>query len=758
MNRSAHTSSDLTQNNRLGGPRWRGNPIGLTLCGLIAAFFLSSTALASATVVAQRSDGLYLIEGSSPQEIYSGFSQGMGVSPNGEEVVITPSEGENAGDLMIYNIPEEETTVVSSHDEESMYWREPRFAPSGTQIVAASDLGLYAIDIDGTHIRRLTGNAGEPSWPVMSRSGHLAYLDNKYNLWVLDPTAEEEASKPRLIAAAAEHEVTFAYPPSFGVGPSEEEGGGGEEEEASRASGGKGTLSSESEPDLILYPTDKSNYIYDVKTGEERYNTTAVHNGPEWNTEWPFAFWEAQYNNVYRVNRFTGEPSFIGSTPSSPYEPIIWIRSEQLPGEVSIPHAAIPEEELIEDFTPYVKYDSQEPYGAVHPRAITDVYGWNEGFSKVLYTNRLRRGERILAEPPRYEWMDEVETTVKYEPAGIFPLVLENLGATYPAFSAPDENGLASSEDFIDEHNDTHEEDSALAYSEGRDYAIGVSRPAEDGLWLQYWFFYYYNNGTVGVDDHEGDWEMIQVHLNEKTGYLPTDVVYAQHSHGNRCEHGEYETEGLAPGPGGAPVVYVANGDHASYPEEGEWESEVPFVHDSVFPNLEEWPSAHMTLLGVDPESPPGWLEWPGEWGASANSPPGPEFQGAKWDEPTTWAEEAEGCFDNKVFERHGASATRGTRASIALKRPVIHDGRLRVGYQMSGVRDKRPSWPRMLLSVDALNDRFTPKTIIVKNIKKRSRVLFPFRLKAHRKWRVRASVVSRQGRTPVVARWAIRR
>jgi hypothetical protein len=724
------------------------------LVGSIILFAYSG--VAHATIAVQREDGIYIVEGTSSYEIYSGEVEGFGVSPNGQEVVFTPIyPSEHWGDLMVYNLPEESTTVVSSREEEGMRWRQPRFAPSGKQIIAASDAGLYAIDPDGTHLRRLTGGKGEPSWPVMSPGGYLAYLDDE-NLWVLDPSEDEEASTPRLIATLSEHSATTAYPPSFG-------NEGGDSEECEAAIGDcEGTraarATSSSSTDLLLYPTNKSNYIFNVETGEEQYAIGTIHK-PEWDTLSMDSFWEAQFNKIYRVNRKTSVQFLEGETPEGEQSTIGGIRSDQPSGEVSIPHAPISEAELLFDFRPYVKYDSQEPYGAVEPSAITNLLGWNEDFTEVLYTNSLKRGGRILAQPAYEEWMEE--EGIKYSPKGVFSLSLESIGSTYPTYAPPDESADAEEEDYIDEHNDTHEKDSDGWYSRGNDFAAGLTRPAEDGLWLEYWFFFYYNNGTLGVDDHEGDWEMIAEHLNGKTGYLPTEVIYSQHSHANACARGEYETEGQAPGPGGSPVVYIANGDHALYPEEGEWYSEFAPVHDSIYPDLEEWPSSEVRFSnfneGTELFEAGGWLNWPGEWGGSENSPRGPEFH-ESWEDPTTWAEEAQGCYDNKVAEfeeRSSRTDTGGARQGL-----LVHIGRIertgvhvKVAYTLSGPMDGRPSWPRMLVSAGRRNGKSAPRAVIISHLKRSGKIRVPFRLNPKATWKLSLSVVSKHARTRPIAR-----
>jgi hypothetical protein len=124
-------------------------------------------------------------------------------------------------------------------------------------------------------------------------------------------------------------------------------------------------------------------------------------------------------------------------------------------------------------------------------------------------------------------------------------------------------------------------------------------------IWLQYWFWYFYNdyNLALGKGRHEGDWEMIQLRLHDGT---PDVAVYAQH---RRAEKRPWpEVEKLADG-GDTPVVYVARGSHAAYFEAGFHETEAWYdLADGkrATPRLE---------LEIVAETDPAWIAWPGRWG-----------------------------------------------------------------------------------------------------------------------------------------------
>ncbi len=143
--------------------------------------------------------------------------------------------------------------------------------------------------------------------------------------------------------------------------------------------------------------------------------------------------------------------------------------------------------------------------------------------------------------------------------SGEFPLSLSALGSTYP-------NGMtADSNDWLDEPNGQYEWDAAQLHAAGyADHIYGHAvRDSSGKLWLQYWFFYYFNDFDVlGVGDHEGDWEMVEVGLDSTN--KPDQVIFAQHTDAARCMAGQYQ-----PALNGGPVVYAALGSHASYPMAG---------------------------------------------------------------------------------------------------------------------------------------------------------------------------------------------
>ncbi|RPI34970.1 MAG: hypothetical protein EHM70_01190 [Chloroflexota bacterium] len=113
---------------------------------------------------------------------------------------------------------------------------------------------------------------------------------------------------------------------------------------------------------------------------------------------------------------------------------------------------------------------------------------------------------------------------------------------------------------------------------------------------LQYWYFYAFNNwrsGFFGVNDHEGDWEMVCVYCSEEKSSSPDRspaeclnpqwVAYASHDFSGddlRRRWDDPEVEKV----GEHPVIYAGAGSHASYFSPGEYlsELELPFLSPLV--------------------------------------------------------------------------------------------------------------------------------------------------------------------------------
>ncbi len=282
------------------------------------------------------------------------------------------------------------------------------------------------------------------------------------------------------------------------------------------------------------------------------------------------------------------------------------------------------DEELLHRYNPYLQYDSLESYRSDSAAMLPE--GFYEDGSKWSYANVLKRkGGSILASArPK----DDQKT-----------LTLEFLGEKKYASGAE-----VKSTDLVDAAGRRYVEDARRLHADPRyaDRTYGHAIKDKNGFtWLQYWFFYYYNDKNfVGIGLHEGDWEMIQIRL-AKDGN-PNAATFAQHRDGEALLWSDLV---LQPSPEGhVPVVFVGRGSHASFASAGE--------HWPMFPLPPDYSDGKGPLvrptLEVITDTEPGWAFWPGKWGSSDSSPTGPTQKG-QWKDPMAFHVEL------------GGSATRGT-------------------------------------------------------------------------------------------------
>jgi hypothetical protein len=204
------------------------------------------------------------------------------------------------------------------------------------------------------------------------------------------------------------------------------------------------------------------------------------------------------------------------------------------------------------------------------------------------------------------------------------------------------------------------------------------------GDWLQYWLFYAQNTqdrGVLRTGRHAGDWEMVQVRLD---GGRPVEAVYAQHSGAERCGWADVRLDS------GHPVVFVANGSHASY--------FVPGVRDRMWPDPNDEADGagelvRPPLVWISGESPE-WMRFAGPWGGARagwvpgeeSSPPGPAFQPqGRWSDPEGWALAARPCTHGRCA-RVGACDGR----EQALWGGVVAGGALAGGFALWRRRRRR--------------------------------------------------------------------
>jgi VPS62-like protein len=233
-----------------------------------------------------------------------------------------------------------------------------------------------------------------------------------------------------------------------------------------------------------------------------------------------------------------------------------------------------------------------------------------------------------------------------------------------------------------------------------------VARDSNDHVRLQYWFFYFYNDyNLIGPFSraglHEGDWEMVQIHLMDET---PDHAVYAQHS---VAEGRDWRQIDLIPGTQ-RPIVYVARGSHAAYFEPGTQWTGHWFDHADG-----KRRSPELTLEVVDEASSAfRWLHWPGRWGDTkagsspidSNSPTGPAAH-EQWDDPLT----LEGSARARAREATGPEGPPPVPPSPPRITAEWHEGGIRLRYEVFPTQ--RDRWPDGLVVTLNSPDELEPPT-----------------------------------------------
>ncbi len=177
-------------------------------------------------------------------------------------------------------------------------------------------------------------------------------------------------------------------------------------------------------------------------------------------------------------------------------------------------------------------------------------------------------------------------------------------------------------------------------------YARIATQEGVEGLALQYWFWYVYNDWN---NLHEGDWEMIQLTWDVSSAEEalltdPVSVTFSQHGGSERAAWGD---DRLTVEDETHPVVYVSAGSHAAYFQSTiwiGWDRTTGVGCDNTEGPSVRVPMNVITIPQViDPDGDFAWLLWDGRWGERQpwefNGPRGPS--GAKWNQPVTWVDDA---------------------------------------------------------------------------------------------------------------------
>jgi hypothetical protein len=300
--------------------------------------------------------------------------------------------------------------------------------------------------------------------------------------------------------------------------------------------------------------------------------------------------------------------------------------------------------ELLRRFSPVLRYDTHEAFFADHP----DVF---IGLESVTLNGR--------------------------------PITLAEL---------PGDRGSGAQRCKSDDHLADSDRDYRRQAREGHDNPLladrvfgRVARGHDQRRWLQYWFFYIYNDAGLGgrFGLHEGDWEMIQLRLPDGADE-PDLAIYAQHDYAQRRDWDDVERDGGD----GPPIVYPARGTHASYFQRG--------VHKTAA----WWDVADGSGIAVRPrlaeiaEPPEPWLLWPGRWGDTrpripgldSYSPRGPGCH-SQWDDPAKLLD--------KVREHQMAVAPETPRVQVRRD-----GGRLRVDFDFRTLLAGESAPDRLVLTI----------------------------------------------------------
>ncbi len=327
-------------------------------------------------------------------------------------------------------------------------------------------------------------------------------------------------------------------------------------------------------------------------------------------------------------------------------------------------------DELLKRFQPVLRYDANEQFFADSAEQYADAPGIT-----------LRR-----AAPARDKPGAVLATS---DGAGGKPkLTLDFLGPTAYGGGEPVEKG-----DHIAVRGRNYREQYVTLRMNRPDLnnlTYGHAIEANGRLWLQYWFWYFYNDYQLSfaLGTHEGDWEMVQLRMDDDAG-RPDLAVYSQHRHGEVRPWDKVETLGERP------VIYVARGSHAGYFEAGFHQTEAWYDLADGKRRMKHRP--RLEILGT---ADPAWTLWPGRWGDSlprnaieSNSPTGP---GAKkqWTEP------------DKMLDNPAPKGKHGQGAKAPEVRALRSAGRLRIEYDLTN-RDPRPL--ELIVTVNSKDEAGVP-------------------------------------------------
>ena len=330
------------------------------------------------------------------------------------------------------------------------------------------------------------------------------------------------------------------------------------------------------------------------------------------------------------------------------------------------------DEQALQRFQPQLRYDSNEAFFADSAAEWTDNPG------------------NTLREAPHGDKSGKVIAAARPDP-GQPQLELAFLGGSAYA------NGAPTADTDLIGCSGTNYRSQYVALRQDHAYAnrmYGRAKRDLGRLWLQYWFFYFYNDYNLagGVGLHEGDWEMVQLRIGADD--VPDLAVFAQH---RWAEVAPWEEVEKLEGHPETPVVYVARGSHASYFRPGYHETEAWY---DLADGKRETPKLTLEIVG---DEEPGWIAWRGSWGDTR-----PRISGLDQPSPTGPCRHKQ--WDHPAELLHEAKTARRAEAAPAPRVAVSRAAdRLRLAYDFSDRKDAMPD--RLVVTLNSEDDSVQPRT-----------------------------------------------
>ncbi len=244
-------------------------------------------------------------------------------------------------------------------------------------------------------------------------------------------------------------------------------------------------------------------------------------------------------------------------------------------------------------------------------------------------------------------------------------------------------------------------------------YGRVLTDPAHPGyIVVQYWMYWIFNDWN---NNHEGDWEMMQVIFKSDSVQAalktpPITVVVAQHEGAQQAAWGGVQRRD------GRPVVYPAQGSHATFLSQARWlgkSAEAGFgCDDTRAPSTILDPTVIMLPDKVDPASEFAWVNWQGRWGERQpffnNGSTGPVVK-PQWTAPITWTDNIARTaslqapdFGNAATDFFCSATERGSVLMLKLlDKPPLVGALLLVAIAGVVLLSRRTTWsPRVLSPV----------------------------------------------------------